>query len=163
MTDPFAFAWEFIQRFETSAVVDDPDDPGGLTKYGITQRYFPTTDIAHLTEDEAKEIFRTYYWLRTHCDRLPYWLAVAVADGAFNQGASTTVYNLQRALNTLPDGKMGPKTMEAIADASPVELLENFLAWRGFHYAAGSVKYRRGWFRRLFSLQREVLMLMQMG
>ena len=39
-----------------------PADPGGLTKFGISQRAYPTRDIAHLTLAEA--LYRRDYWHR---------------------------------------------------------------------------------------------------
>ena len=34
-------------------ITDDPRDPGGLTKYGISQRAYPRLDIERLTRDEV--------------------------------------------------------------------------------------------------------------
>ena len=36
--------------------VDDPNDLGGETKYGITKRFYPSVDIKNLTEEQAKHI-----------------------------------------------------------------------------------------------------------
>ena len=47
-----------------------PADKGGLKKYGISQRAYPALDIAALTLDTAKEIYRRDYWSRAQCDRL---------------------------------------------------------------------------------------------
>ncbi len=41
-----------------SRVTDDPDDRGGLTRYGISQRSYPDLDIRNLTEDQAKEVYK---------------------------------------------------------------------------------------------------------
>ena len=35
-----------------SKITKDPLDPGGTTKYGISQRAYPNTDIENLTEGE---------------------------------------------------------------------------------------------------------------
>ena len=34
--------------------VNDPDDPGGETKYGISKKAYPKIDIKNLTKEEAK-------------------------------------------------------------------------------------------------------------
>ena len=39
--------------------VNDPDDLGGETKYGITKRFYPDVDIKNLTIDGAKEPLST--------------------------------------------------------------------------------------------------------
>lgn len=43
-------------------LVYDPQDPGGLTKYGISQRAYPDVDIANLRVADAREIYRRDYW-----------------------------------------------------------------------------------------------------
>ena len=37
--------------------VNDPDDPGGETNFGIAKRSHPDVDIKNLTKDGAKEIY----------------------------------------------------------------------------------------------------------
>jgi lysozyme family protein len=40
MSDPFEKALDFVLTAEGD-LVDDPPDPGGLTKFGISQRAYP--------------------------------------------------------------------------------------------------------------------------
>lgn len=42
--------------------VNDPDDSGGETKYGISKRSFPKEDIKNLTLGRALELYYKYYW-----------------------------------------------------------------------------------------------------
>ena len=42
--------------------VDNPNDPGGETRWGISKRANPDVDIKNLTEEQAKEIYRERYW-----------------------------------------------------------------------------------------------------
>jgi hypothetical protein len=49
--------WEGGDRLHTV-----PGDPGGATKYGISQRAFPNTDIPSLTERKAQMLARLHYW-----------------------------------------------------------------------------------------------------
>lgn len=42
--------------------VNDPDDLGGETKYGISKRSFPNVDIKNLTRQQAIEIYRKEYY-----------------------------------------------------------------------------------------------------
>jgi lysozyme family protein len=56
-------AWEtaiaFVLRMEGGTTVEnDPHDPGGMTKFGISHKAFPDLDIANLTLEQAKEIYR---------------------------------------------------------------------------------------------------------
>jgi lysozyme family protein len=42
--------------------VNNPADPGGETKYGISKRAYPNIDIAKLTLDQALNIYYNAYW-----------------------------------------------------------------------------------------------------
>lgn len=113
-------AIDFTLRMEGGAKAEnDPNDPGGLTKFGISQRAFPNLDIANLTLDEAKKIYRHNYWEACRCDELPRALAIAVFDTAVNQGVGKAKRLLQIALNVDVDGIIGDKTISAAFHASP--------------------------------------------
>lgn len=151
---PFERAWAFISHEEGGArITDDPDDPGGLTKWGISQRSFPSIDIRNLTEDGAKALFRSHYWARAKCDSFPAAVAIAVVDSGYNQGVRTAVSLLQEALRVEPDGIVGPNTIAAVNRKPPNEVVNEFLSRRALRYADGKAKFRRGWFMRLFKLK----------
>jgi lysozyme family protein len=59
----FNGAFEILIGHE-GGYVDHPDDPGGETKYGISKRSYPEVNIAALTLDKAKAIYREDYWDR---------------------------------------------------------------------------------------------------
>lgn len=59
---PWLFKWE------GSKYENDPDDPGGATKYGIDARSHPNVDIKNLTAEEASDIYWNEYWVRYGCD-----------------------------------------------------------------------------------------------
>lgn len=63
---------------------DDPNDPGGPTKYGICQRYHPNEDIKNLTLERAKEIYLDEYWIPSLCDLAPFPMDVCLFDSAVN-------------------------------------------------------------------------------
>jgi lysozyme family protein len=47
----------WIFKWEGKSYENDPDDPGGATKFGIDQRSHPDVDIKNLTEEQALEIY----------------------------------------------------------------------------------------------------------
>ena len=51
--------------------VHDPKDLGGETNYGIAKRFYPDVDIKNLTEDEAKEIYKTDYLVTNKVEEVP--------------------------------------------------------------------------------------------
>jgi len=92
----FELAVEFILEKE-GGYVNDPDDPGGETKFGISKRAFPRINISDLTESHAKELYHQYYWQPMRCNELPDRLRLPVFDCAVNQG-------IRRATKFLPVG-----------------------------------------------------------
>lgn len=52
--------------------VRDPDDAGGATNFGISQRAHPDLDIAHLTREQAVSIYKADYWDQGACEGLPW-------------------------------------------------------------------------------------------
>lgn len=135
---------------------DDPDDPGGYTRFGIAQAYHPEINVPALTKADAERIYRERYWDKVRCDEFPVEVAIALFDGSVNQGPGTAVRLLQRALGVEADGVVGPATIAAARRLPPAEVLLDFLSHRALRYAIGNAKYQRGWFRRLFSLQRAI-------
>lgn len=86
--------------------VNDPTDPGGETKYGISKRAYPNEDIPNLTLDRAKVLYQRDYWNKANCDALTWEMALITFDCAVNQGtgfatslhAKSIEYTAQRAL-----------------------------------------------------------------
>lgn len=157
---PFLYAWQFMFVAEGRGKYHNtPGDPGGPTKWGITKRSYPHLDIENLSEEQAREIFRTDFWEKVRADELDGELALALVDSAFNQGPSWAIKFLQRAVLSPDDGIFGPATMRAVKGFAPAELLVRFLAQRTIYYSviddpSGS---RFGWYCRLFRLYRSVL------
>jgi lysozyme family protein len=143
--------------------VNDPDDAGGETNFGISKRSHPTVDIANLTLDQAKVIYHEHYWLANHCDDFCDPVAMALFDGVVNHRASTARKILQQALHVKPDGIFGPLTIAAAKDHQSKETLVRYFTYRATLYhdivAANSsqAKFLRGWFARLFKLQQFIM------
>ena len=51
--------------------VNDPNDLGGETKYGITKRFYPDVGIKNLTVEEAKQIYYDDYWVKNKVPQMP--------------------------------------------------------------------------------------------
>ena len=89
---------------EEGGLSDHPQDPGGLTKYGISRRAYPDLDIRRLTMDDVIEIYRRDYWNPVCGTDLPASLALLVFDSAVNQGVGTAARLLQKAVGVTADG-----------------------------------------------------------
>lgn len=80
----FVFKWE-VGNAPNGGYTNDPDDPGGETKWGISARANPDVDIKNLTKEQAIEIYRNNYWQESW-DKLPFELAAACMDTSVNMG-----------------------------------------------------------------------------
>ena len=87
MKNSFDKGFAFVIGAEGN-LTDDPNDPGGLTKYGISHRAYHQKDIRNLTLDDAKAIYKADYWDKCNCDALFYPLDIIVFDTAVNMGVS---------------------------------------------------------------------------
>ncbi len=106
--------------------VNDPQDPGGATNFGVTFRVYdayrtrkglPTRDVRDIENREVSEIYRLQYWDAVKGDELPPGLDYVLFDGAVNSGPSQSIKWLQRALGNVPiDGQMGQATLAAVTE-----------------------------------------------
>ncbi len=78
--------------------VDNPADPGGETKFGITKREYPNLDIAALTPATAAAIYYRDWWQRYGYGDLPGPIAVKLFDLAVNIGPDHAARCIQPAL-----------------------------------------------------------------
>lgn len=84
--------------------VDNPNDPGGPTKYGIAWNYnreilreMGVKDVHDLTLEQAREIYYHKYWLACHADTIPdKRLAYIHFDTAVNHGVGQSTVFLKR-------------------------------------------------------------------
>lgn len=102
---------------KAAGYVNDPDDTGGETKFGIAKNHNPGIDIASLTWAAAKRIYYKKYWLGGDCDHLPDKLAKAHLDACINHGIGRAARMLQEAVGATIDGDIGPKTLELVKKA----------------------------------------------
>lgn len=149
----FDQAFEIVVGHE-GGFSDDPNDPGGRTKYGISQRSYPDVNIAALTLDGAKALYRRDYWDKCGCDALDPGLALVVFDAGVNNGVGQAIRWLQGAVGVAADGVIGPVTRSAIHNANDEETLVALHAARIYMMAGLSTwkNFGRGWSRRLARL-----------
>lgn len=138
--------------------VNDPDDPGGVTNYGITWRTLSDwrgctvqpEDVAQLTKQEVSAIYLARFWQVMRGDQLPAGLDLYAADFAVNSGPARAASELQRLVGTEDDGFVGPKTLEAVRKKDPLRLLLDYDAAR-MRFLLGLEqwdKFGRGWTNR---------------
>lgn len=141
----------------------DPEDAGNWTggakgkgelrgsKYGVSAASYPTLDIAALTRDEAKAIFRRDFWDRVSADRMPDGVAWQVADFAYHSGPETAIRYLQRAVGVADDGRWGPVSQAALDALSETDTIMRLCGERLDYLTrlSGWSTQGRGWARRM--------------
>ncbi len=130
--------------------VNNPADPGGETKWGISKRSYPNLDIANLTREQAKEIYRTDFWQRARMDEIDPAIAFQVFDAAVNHSIETAVRMMQRAAGVADDGHIGPVTIAAVRGKTVTDMLMLLTAERLEFWAKLTTfdTFGRGWTRR---------------
>src|ERR1700742_1230163 len=125
---------------------DDPQDHGGRTSRGITQReydawclehHWPQGDVGKATDEAIQSIYHDEYW-NPYCGSFPVGLDYLYFDMAVNAGPSRATKLLQQALHVTADGRLGPVTRQALTTADPVSLINSYTAakiafYRGLH------------------------------
>lgn len=152
----FPAALKFVLQSE-GGNDDDPEDHGGRTSRGITQREYnawraekglPHQDVWKAGDDEVREIYHDEYWA-PHCDKLPGGTDYAFFDFAITSGPFQAVKTMQRALGLTPDGRVGPITRAAMQSASPAILLQSFdRQKRTFYRSLHQPRFTKGWLNR---------------
>ena len=108
--DNFSTCLDFTLKWEGSGYTDDPRDPGGATKWGVTLntlahwRGKPTTksDVMGLTREEASAIYRNHYWDTINADALARGVDLMGFDIAVNMGAGRSLGWLAECKNMRP-------------------------------------------------------------
>jgi len=152
-------ATEIVAR--EGGFVNDPDDPGGATKYGVTVHTMrrlgldlsgdgtvDESDVRLLTRSQAVDIFVRHYFDKTRVGLLPEVLHPSVFDMYVNAGLQA-VKILQRLLRDMGyqialDGRIGPKTAQACQNAAqpePISLRDAYgVARRNYYFRLADLR-----------------------
>ena len=106
--------------------VNDPNDRGSETKYGISKRAYPNLDIKNLTLEQAKDIYYKDYWCVCKCDNLPDAISFMVFDFCVNAGCNRAIKTLQKCVGVNADGVIGNQTIGACNSANVHKVIEEY-------------------------------------
>ncbi|MFK7745442.1 MAG: holin-associated N-acetylmuramidase [Roseobacter sp.] len=147
---------DIVQR--EGGFVNDPDDPGGATNFGVTIHTMrrlgldldrdgsvTISDVRAMTKDHAIEIFEKHYFEKPLIAMLPPALHASVFDMYVNAG-SNAIKILQRLLidmghDLVVDGVLGPQSIGAAQVAyldAPDHLVDAYgIARRNYYFRIG--------------------------
>lgn len=122
----FITAIRFVLSHE-GGYVNDPDDPGGETKYGISKRSFPDVDIKSLTIDDAVSLYYKNYYtpidktfeFNNYNYKISTVFSLIMLDSVVQHGIFRSVKFLQYALKNYyttikADGIAGKNTLHTL-------------------------------------------------
>lgn len=141
----------------------DASDPGNWTggrvgagelkgtKYGISAASYPNEDIAAVTKDRAKFLYKRDFWDRLHGDELYDGVAFQTFDFAVNSGIGTAVRYLQKAVGVADDGIWGPISRAAALNSGEMDtiLMLNGLRLDFMTRLSTWPTFGKGWARRI--------------
>lgn len=156
---------EVIERVleHEGGYVNDPSDPGGETKYGISKRSYPWVDIASLTLSDAREIYKRDYWEKFRINQIHSpAVAAKLLDMAVLMGGVRATEKFQFALRACGqpvkvDGYIGPQTLAAAKRVSEEALLAALRSEAAGHYRLLAERnprlerFLKGWLTRAYT------------
>jgi lysozyme family protein len=175
----FESALSLVLVQEGNVLVNDPNDPGGVSHWGISLRFLRNegkvdanfdgkpgideNDIKVMTPEQRDNLYKVCFWDALHLSLVAnQHIATAIFSSAVNIGQSKAVVLIQEAVNELSgrsllitDGILGQLTIRAI-NARPIDKLlttyKDFLS-KYYIYLAGSTPklkmYLKGWLNRV--------------
>lgn len=147
---------------------DDPNDHGGRTSRGITQREWDKfrltspnrpSDVWQAQDADIKQIYHDEYWL-PHCPSIPSGLDLLFFNIGVNAGVSRAIRTFQSVVGVSVDGVWGPQTQAAIqtimlgSDVINKFCDETESFYRGL---AQFSRYGKGWINRNEAARKEAL------
>jgi lysozyme family protein len=150
--------------------VDHPADPGGATNLGCTKAVWEewcghavdVQAIKDLTPEDVAPLYREKYWHKVRGDDLPAGIDYCVFDTAINSGPGRAAKFLQEAVGATPDGIIGLRTLAAVREADPRQVIDAYcaarLAW--LQELPTWPTFGRGWGRRVTDVRRSALQML---
>lgn len=154
--------------------VNNPNDPGGATNLGITDKLDGKTDglvdvdgdgkgdvdIKKLSPNQAKIVYKRRFWDKIKADDInSQSVAEIFFDWAVNSGVDTASKKVQKLVNVKDDGNIGPASIRAINSVDAKTLFDNIKKARIIFYqkiiiANPKLKvFEKGWMNRINSFK----------
>lgn len=134
---------------------DDSADSGGLTRFGISQKAYPSLDIKSLTIEQSQDIYKRDYWDLIKGDSITDQdIANSIFDFGVNAGVGTSSKLAQKVVGVDQDGSIGNDTIYAINTFNPKVFIPEFKLAKIERYTRildkdpTQIKFYKGWIKR---------------
>lgn len=136
--------------------VNNPNDSGGPTKYGITQADMPGVDISTITPEQATAYYAEHYWKPLYSQISDQTLAEKLFDMGVLFGVGTAVKMLQISMTDViglvSDGAFGPNTLAATNEHGDINSYRIVLlnhAYEVVNRIPKDAEFLQGWVNRI--------------
>lgn len=136
--------------------VNNQNDKGGETKYGISKRSYPNLDIKNITSDQAYEIIkRDFYDVMKIGQVVDPSVRSKLIELAVHMGVPVASKLVQGVVGVKVDGIIGPITVSAInGKPNGADLVNQIMKAQLLYYCdrvekdPGQSVFLRGWVKR---------------
>lgn len=162
-SDNFEYVKAFIRKWEGKSFVNDPDDKGGATKWGVTLKTFQKAfgknktaeDLKNITEEQWDTVCRKYYYDKMHADEIENKsIALLCVQMCWGSGTQTAIKKIQNCLGCKADGVVGPITLGKLNAINSADTFRKLWSMRyvwlcNIASVGNNKKFLRGWLNRL--------------
>lgn len=167
MQSTYPKALQFVLNAE-GLYSDNPDDPGGATMRGITQKEYDAWQDAHgmargavkdISMPAVEAIYDLNYWHVISGDSLPYPVDFMAFDTAVNLGNVWAARLLWRSVPAEQQDTVTDALVSLVGQA-PAHIAERYMQERTQYYQAiaqehpALQKFLKGWFNRIAALEK---------
>ena len=157
MDNRFEKAVAIVLKHE-GGYVNNPKDPGGETKFGISKRSYPKEDIKNLTIERAKQIYYNDFWIKCNFYKISSdSIAFKLFDLGVNTGCAGATKIASRALMSI-GYNIGEKKFlyQEVVDVinnhpNQQALYDAVISQADKYYTSiGKPEFQAGWLSRLY-------------
>ena len=136
--------------------VNNPADPGGETNLGVTKAVWEewvghdVKTMKDLTPADVAPMYKAKYWMACYANQLPMGVDYMAFDAAVNMGPGRAVKLLQEAMGCVPDGIIGPRTMQLISQKNTQDVINSYSNRKvSFYESLNKPEFIKGWLKRV--------------
>lgn len=133
MENNFNQCLELVLKSEGN-YINNPSDPGGQTNLGVTRKVWEEwvgresseKEMRSLTKEQVGPLYKAKYWLACYGPQLPLGIDYMAFDASVNMGVGRAIKLLQESIGCVPDGMIGPRTMQLIDQKKPYDVIQAY-------------------------------------